>query len=286
MFPELFLRLCQPFRRDGHLPPLGFLVHQFFELDHLERAAADVRFHGAREARVVLLGIRENGVHLAEQVNFGEHGPIDTRDRPGQGLHPVATGCCRRQIQGLCVSSLPPRRRRGCQSQPCQQHQGHCQNSGDACAAAVHDPSHFRLDSGSARCLQPAAEQALRNASPRGRKVSSSRKEGTYCVGTVIRPCASLDSPPWQVRQNCAALLLVVLFPGSYQPRTKKCVGLITAAVVVVPATAMNWVMSCWSWQVVQVTHELLVYDVYGAVPTPVPGTLTRFAIGPVLVTS
>src|SRR5208282_4108764 len=133
------------------------------------------------------------------------------------------------------------------------------------------------------RSLRSMADSG--NVLKRGEDTVLPPEGGDQVVGTVW-PCASLDSPPWQVRQNCAALLLVFVFPGSYQPRTKKCVGLITAAVVVVPATAMNWVMSCWSWQVVQVTHELLVYDVYGAVPTPVPGTLTRFAIGPVLVTS
>ena len=51
-------------------------------------------------------------------------------------------------------------------------------------------------------------------------------EERNQVVGTVC-PCISLDSPPWQLRQNCAAVLLVTAFPGLYQPRTKKCVGLI-----------------------------------------------------------
>jgi len=90
-----------------------------------------------------------------------------------------------------------------------------------------------------------------------------------------------LDSPPWQVRQNCAALLLVAEFPGSYQPRTKKCVGLITSGP---EAAVLKYCISCWSWQVVQVTHELLVV---APLAETVPGTLTMFAIGPLpLVTS
>src|SRR5580704_3363537 len=28
-----------------------------------------------------------------------------------------------------------------------------------------------------------------------------------YEVGTPVTPCSSFDSPPWQLRQNCAALL-------------------------------------------------------------------------------
>src|SRR5271157_2113745 len=78
-------------------------------------------------------------------------------------------------------------------------------------------------------------------------------EERTYCV-TTLWPCISLDSPPWQLRQNCAALLLVLLFPGSYQPRTKKWVGLIT-----VPSPLVSkYCILCWSWQVVQVIQELV----------------------------
>ena len=28
-----------------------------------------------------------------------------------------------------------------------------------------------------------------------------------YCVVTPVRPCISFDSPPWQLRQNCATAL-------------------------------------------------------------------------------
>ena len=41
-------------------------------------------------------------------------------------------------------------------------------------------------------------------------------------VGTFIKPCASFDSPPWQLRQNCATELPLVF--GVYWPRMKNIV--------------------------------------------------------------
>jgi len=74
----------------------------------------------------------------------------------------------------------------------------------------------------------------------------------------LIWPFISLDSPPWQVRQNWATLLLVVVLPGLYQPRTKKDVGLMMGAPAAVFAPVLNQFMTCWLWQVVQVTHEVV----------------------------
>src|SRR5208282_2139314 len=164
--PELVFGLGQPCRCDGHLPALRFLVGQILELNHPQRALADVCFHGARESPVVLPGIGKNSVHLAKQVAFRQDRPIHPRHRFSQLKHSVASGSRLsrvRRVRGLVLRLQWQRR---------------CQQESDDCQVAVHNSSPFLLNSCEAGCLPPAPEQALRTASPRGRKVSSPRKEG------------------------------------------------------------------------------------------------------------
>ena len=84
----------QPLRGDRHVSPLGFLVHQFLEDDHVERALADLRLQFLGKP-VVLLCIREDRQHFSRQIPVRQFGSIHSRNRPARHLqrrHP-----CRRQ---------------------------------------------------------------------------------------------------------------------------------------------------------------------------------------------
>jgi hypothetical protein len=64
LFAKLRLRAIEFLGRNRHLASLRFLVHQFFEDDHFQCALADCGFLFLRKS-VVLLGVGEDGVHLA-----------------------------------------------------------------------------------------------------------------------------------------------------------------------------------------------------------------------------
>ena len=78
---EVGLRALHSRRGDDHLPPQCFLVDEFLENNHFQRAGADPRLEFLGHISAVLLRVRKDGVFFADKVCFSKHHAVDACDR-------------------------------------------------------------------------------------------------------------------------------------------------------------------------------------------------------------
>ena len=88
--------------RHGHLAAQSLLIDQFFKDDHLQGAIADLRRQIFGNA-VVLAGVREDRIFLAQQIRVRKDGTVHAGDRlcPSRSKRTMAgfcAGVCRKTV--------------------------------------------------------------------------------------------------------------------------------------------------------------------------------------------